>query len=237
MIWQNAAVYLYFLLALFFIGLTAWGVFDIRFSYFIKTFNQSFDRHNKQIAITFDDGPHPITEKILDLLLQYDVKVTFFCIGQQIEQYPEIFKRIISEGHIIGNHSYSHTNKMGFLSSKEIVNEIVKTNEIAESFLHKKIKLYRPPFGITNPHIAKAVRQTGMHNIGWSIRSLDTVMSNEYKIFKRVQNKVKPGSIILLHDTSYKSVEVLERLLLFLQSEGYQLVTVDKLLKISAYVE
>jgi peptidoglycan/xylan/chitin deacetylase (PgdA/CDA1 family) len=97
------------------------------------------------------------------------------------------------------------------------------------------MNFFRPPFGVTNPMIAKAVSKTKHHVIGWNIRSLDTVYENENIIFERVKNKIKPGGIILLHDTSQKSVNVLERLLLFLKTENYSIVSVDKLLNLSAY--
>lgn len=231
----NVAWYFYVLLFFFWLGLTAWGSYDIRLSYFTETLNSDSNNSNREIAITFDDGPHEMTEKILDLLQKFNVKATFFCIGKQIEQKPVVFKRIISEGHIVGNHSYSHSNSIGFFSTQKIIEEISKTNSIITSFLNKNPKLFRPPFGVTNPNIAKAVKQLNMKVIGWNIRSLDTIIKDEEDVFKRVKNKVVPGGIILLHDTSEKSVMVLERLLLFLQSENYKIVTIDKLLNIEAY--
>lgn len=235
MVWLNVAWYFYILLFLFWLGLTAWGSFDIRLSYFTKTLNSDTNNSNREIAITFDDGPHEMTEKVLDLLQKFNVKATFFCIGKQIEQNPEVFKRIISEGHVVGNHSYSHSNSIGFFSTQKMMDEISQTNSIIASFLDKKPKLFRPPFGVTNPNIAKAVKQSDLKVIGWNIRSLDTVIKDEEDVFQRVKKKIVPGGIILLHDTSEKSVMVLERLLLFLQSEDYKIVTIDKLLNIEAY--
>jgi peptidoglycan/xylan/chitin deacetylase (PgdA/CDA1 family) len=171
----------------------------------------------------------------LDVLSKFKAKGTFFCIGQQIEKHPEILKRIISEGHVVGNHSYSHSNKNGFFSTQKIVSEIEQTNTMIFQFINNKPKLYRPPFGVTNPNIARAVAKTNQVIIGWNIRSLDTVIENENTILERIKNKVKPGAIILLHDTSAKTVSVLEQLLLFLQSESYEMVTVDDLLEIPAY--
>jgi peptidoglycan/xylan/chitin deacetylase (PgdA/CDA1 family) len=97
------------------------------------------------------------------------------------------------------------------------------------------MRLFRPPFGVTNPNIARAVTKTNQIVIGWNIRSLDTVIESQNAILNRIKNRVKPGGIILLHDTSDKTVLVLEQLLLFLQSEGYQTVTIEELLEISAY--
>lgn len=235
LVWLNIAWYFYLFLFIFWLGLTAWGSYDIRLSYFAETLCGDSNNSNREIAITFDDGPHEMTEKILDLLKKFNVKAAFFCIGKQIEQKPEVFKRIISEGHIVGNHSYSHSNLIGFFSTQKMVEEISKTNSIITYFLNKNPKLFRPPFGVTNPNIARAAKQSNMKVIGWNIRSLDTVIKDDEDVFNRVKNKVAPGGIILLHDTSEKSVMVLERLLLFLQSENYKIVTIDKLLNIEAY--
>jgi peptidoglycan/xylan/chitin deacetylase (PgdA/CDA1 family) len=217
------------------LGLTTWGSFDIRLNYFTKAFSSKPKSASKEIALTFDDGPHEMTEKVLDLLKQFNVKATFFCIGKQIENNPELFKRIIADGHLVGNHSYSHSENFGFFSTQKVLDEITKTNKLVQQLSGLKMYLFRPPFGVTNPMIAKAISTTKHHVIGWSIRSLDTVYENENIIFERVKNKIKPGGIILLHDTSQKSVNVLERLLLFLKSENYSIVSVDKLLNISAY--
>ncbi len=97
------------------------------------------------------------------------------------------------------------------------------------------MNLYRPAFGVTNPNIKRAVKATGMQTIGWSIRSLDTTKRSEASVLKRITKNISKGDIILLHDTSAKTIAVLEQLLLFLQKENLQSVTVDQLLKFDAY--
>ena len=212
------------------LGLISWGAFDIRLGYFIPTINSVKTKNNK-IAITFDDGPTEFTPEFLDLLSKYDAKATFFCIGKQIEKHPEILDRIYKEGHQIGNHSYSHSNSFGFFSSKKVKKEIQKTDTLIEQITTKKNQYFRPPFGVTNPHIAKAIKQTKHKVIGWNIRSLDTVIEDENKILERITKKLQSGSIILLHDTSDKSLRVLEQLLLTLQQKNFQSVTVEKLVE------
>lgn len=212
------------------LGLISWGAFDIRLGYFIPTINSVKTKNNK-IAITFDDGPTEFTPKFLDLLSKYDAKATFFCIGKQIEKHPEILDRIYKEGHQIGNHSYSHHKSFGFFSSKKVKKEIQKTDTLIEQITTKKNQYFRPPFGVTNPHIAKAIKQTKHKVIGWNIRSLDTVIEDENKILERITKKLQSGSIILLHDTSDKSLRVLEQLLLTLQQKNFQSVTVEKLVE------
>lgn len=212
------------------LGLTTWGAFDIRLGYFVTTINSKKTKNNK-IAITFDDGPTEFTPKFLDLLAKYDAKATFFCIGKQIEKHPEILERIYKAGHQIGNHSYSHSNSFGFFSSEKVKEEIQKADTLIEQITTKENQYFRPPFGVTNPHIAKAVKQTKHKVIGWNIRSLDTVIDDEKKILNRITKKIKSGSIILLHDTSDQSLRVLEHLLLTLQQKNFQPVTIEKLLE------
>ncbi len=224
----------YVLLFLVWLTITTWGVFDIRSQYFIKTYCNNSTVNEKIISISFDDGPHLMTNKVLDVLLKYNVKATFFCIGNQIEKDPEILKRIINEGHLVGNHSYSHSNFFGIFSTHKVIEELEKTRKIILDISGKNTLYFRPPFGVTNPKISRAIKATNYKTIGWNIRSLDTVIKSEDEIFKRVKNKIKPGGIILFHDTSLKTVSVLERLLLFLQEE-YKIVPIDYLLNESPY--
>lgn len=231
----KASLFFYVVLFLTFLAITSWGAFDMRLNYFSRNISKSNTCKDKVIALTFDDGPHEKTEEILDLLLKYNSKATFFCIGKQIEKYPEILKRIVAEGHNIGNHSYSHSNWNGFFSAKKIASEIEQTKELIAQLVHKKTRIYRPPFGVTNPNISRAISRTNQVVIGWNLRSLDTVIESEVLIFERIKKRIKPGSIILLHDTSAKTVWVLEQLLLFLQSEGYKTKTIEELLDIQAY--
>lgn len=207
----------------------------IGMNYHLKSFSSNKSLDGKKIAITFDDGPNPYTEIVLDILKANNIQATFFCIGSQIEKYPEIFKRIIAENHIVGNHSYSHSNKIGLFSKEEMISEIETTNKIIFNYSGKKSNYYRPPFGVTNPNIAKALKITNHKVIGWNIRSLDTKIQSEEKILKRIKKRLSPGSIVLLHDTSEKTVRVLEQLLVILSENQYEAVTVETLLQLPAY--
>lgn len=209
------------------------GSVFVQSGYHIKTISKS-KTTLKKVAITFDDGPTPETEKVLDLLRKYNVKATFFCIGKQVERYPEILQKVINEGHTVGNHTYNHSSKMGFYPVEKIFEELSSTDEIIKKHGSKPL-LFRPPFGVTNPNLAKAIKQSGHKVIGWNVRSLDAVIKDEHKIFNRIKRRLAPGSIILLHDTSQKSVNVLEQLLILLQQQNYEAVTVNELLNISAY--
>ncbi len=189
-----------------------------------------------QIALTFDDGPHPeFTPKVLDLLKKHEFKATFFCIGQHIEKHPELFKRILSEGHTVGNHTYSHSKLFGFFGTQKVVAELKRTIDLVKDLTGQSMSLYRPAFGVTNPMIEKAVKQLNLTSIGWNVRSLDTTARVENKVLNRITSKISKGDMVLLHDTSQKTVNVLERLLLFLEDKNMESVTVDKLLELNAY--
>lgn len=228
--------WLYLLFGLIWIAITAIGSFQIQWNYHLQSLNHQYKISENYISITFDDGPNPeFTPEILSLLKVFNAKASFFLIGQNAQKYPELVKQIINDGHLIANHSYSHSKNFGFFSSKKIVLELEQTDALLKKITGKKVLLFRPPFGVTNPAIKKALQITRHHSIGWSKRSFDTTNLSEEKILERISSNIKKGDIILLHDSSPKTVAVLERLLLLLQALKLQSVTVDQLLEIEAY--
>lgn len=232
----SVPAWLYVLFVLIWFVITAIGSFQIRWNYHLQSLNHNYKTSEKYISITFDDGPNPeFTPKILSLLKKHGAKATFFLIGKNAEKYPEIVHQIIEEGHSMGSHSYSHSKNFGFFSTEKITSELIHANSIFEEITGKKLKMFRPPFGVTNPKIKKALLKTGHKSIGWSKRSLDTTSLSEEKTLKRITANLKKGDIILLHDSGAKSIAVLEQLLLFLQSHELQSVPVDRLLEIEAY--
>lgn len=217
------------------LALTAWASFDIRSGYYIKA--TVSNRHVKQrlMALTFDDGPTEYTAEVLDLLKKFGQKATFFCIGTQVEKNPQLAQRIISEGHLIGNHTYTHSSAIGFWPVHRVSEEIRTTQKVILTYTGKIPNFFRPPFGVTNPNIAKACEENSMEVIGWSIRSLDTVLKNEQAILKRVVPRLRTGAIVLLHDTSHKTTKTLEQLLLVMKQKNIQSVTVEELIEIKGY--
>ena len=226
----------YIILIIVWFTITSIGSFNIGLNYHLKALNKNPFTKTKQIAITFDDGPNNIyTPQVLKLLESYNAKASFFCIGKHIEIHPMILKDIVNQGHTIGNHTYSHSYLTGFFRKKKVIHEIKKTKKIVEKLVGKKMKLFRPPFGVTNPSIAKAIQEERNYVIGWNIRSLDTIIKDQKKILNNIKNNISPGAVILFHDTTEKSIAILEQLLLFLHKNGYQSVTVDTLFNIEAY--
>ncbi|WP_241686487.1 polysaccharide deacetylase family protein [Flavobacterium sp. YO12] len=175
------------------------------------------------------------TLQVLELLKKYNAKATFFCIGKNIEAHPQILQKVIDEGHLVGNHSYSHSKFFDFYNASTITEELQKTDALLEKFTSKKINFFRPPYGVTTPSIRRALKVTGHKTIGWNIRSLDGGTQNQELIFNRLIKHISPGGIVLLHDTAEHSVLVLEQFLQFLQQNNYEVVSIEELLNLKAY--
>lgn len=212
-----------------------WGSAFIGSNYHFKTFCANPLETEKKIALTFDDGPHEMTLLVLDVLRKYNAKATFFCIGKNIETHRDILKKVIKEGHTVGNHTYSHAPFFDFYRKDQIIAEIKQTDALIESVVGKKPNLFRPPYGVTNPSIRRALEVTKHKTIGWNIRSLDGVVKKENFLLNRIIKRIKPGGIVLLHDTSIQTVIVLEELLTFLEQNNYTVVSLEELLNIKAY--
>ncbi|MBU8893180.1 MAG: polysaccharide deacetylase family protein [Bacteroidales bacterium] len=201
---------------------------------YINTFCKA-NTKEKKIAITFDDGPDSkITPEVLALLDSYNAKATFFCVGQNIADNEELLKSIDEKGHLIGNHTWSHARWFDLFSSKKMKTDIEKTNDHIFEIIKKKTKLFRPPYGVTNPALKKAIKNLNFNTIGWSIRSFDTINSPE-KTFKRIKKILSSGDIILFHDNQQHIVEILESFLEYARNKNYEIVALDELLNIEAY--
>jgi len=190
------------------------------------------------IAITFDDGPVPgNTEKILEILNQYNVHATFFCIGNRVDEHPALTKRIYNEGHLLGNHSYWHGKTFDLQSSTKIEKELADTDLSLKKVVGVTPRFFRPPYGVTNPMVATAVKRGGYETIGWSVRSFDTVIKDSNTLMKRVTKSLKGGDMILLHDYCDVTIAILPALLDHINKLGLKIVRADELLNERAYVE
>ena len=201
----------------------------IRSGVYVEVVSQ-LPANEKILALTFDDGPHPdTTPLILNVLKKYRIQTVFFCIGENIEKNKSLVYRIINEGHLIGNHTNQHTFTFPFFSNKRMKAEIDACwNQMVSTGLPDSPRLFRPPFGITNPSLRKALKNSGYTVIGWSIRSLDTIIRNPEIVIRRVTGKIKPGSILLFHDSQPNTPEIIERIINFALNKGYTFVRIDK---------
>ena len=184
---------------------------------------------SKCIALTFDDGPGIYTNKLLSYLNGYKAKATFFMIGPNAQRYPSIVKRVFDNGHQIGNHTWSHPSLPG-LSPEQVQKEISSTNNILQGITGVKPTTLRPPYGATNAAVQRVVSNLGMSSILWSIDTRDWADRNSNIVCNRAISNARPGAIILMHDIHQTSVEAVPCILQNLSSQGYQFVTVDKLL-------
>lgn len=194
------------------------------------------DRESKKIAITFDDGPIPLmTERILDILQTHKVPAAFFCIGNRVDEFPSLAKRIHDAGHLLGNHSYWHGAMFDLQSASKISKELIDTDKAIEKVIGKKPNFFRPPYGVTNPMVASAVKKGGYKTIGWSIRSFDTVTKDATALLDRITKSLKGGDVILFHDYSNTTQEILPAFLAHAAKVGLKIVRVDELLKEKPY--
>jgi peptidoglycan/xylan/chitin deacetylase (PgdA/CDA1 family) len=210
------------------------GTVKISHNYFFESLCRA-STTEKIIALTFDDGPHEDnTERLIELLDSNDAKAAFFCIGRKIEKNRNLIEKLDRQGHLIGNHSYTHHRYFDLFSSEKMTDELEKTNEIIEDLTGKKPVLFRPPYGVTNPPLQKAIQQTGMQSIGWSLRSFDTIHQKE-KVLEKLKKKTRPGVVVLMHDTRADVLEITQIYLAWLKKEGYKVVSLEQLFNIHAY--
>lgn len=209
--------------------------FSVHSGVYLKMLNR-LKTIEKCVALTFDDGVDPVrTPKVLGVLKKYNVKACFFVIGEKAEAHPEIIERIVAEGHIIGNHSYSHKSVFPFFPTQKMIADLQKTEDIVHKITGLRMKLFRPPFGVTNPFVMQAVQRLRYTPVGWSIRSLDTQNRPVEKIMQRIMRKTHPGGVILLHDDRPGSDQLTENLVRDLLQQGFSIRRIDKLLDIEAY--
>jgi peptidoglycan/xylan/chitin deacetylase (PgdA/CDA1 family) len=222
-------------LLLIYVSVIFCGTYFIQWGFFLKSIC-SANTSEKCIALSFDDGPAgKNTARILDILKENEMQAAFFCIGKKMPGNEEQMKRIIQEGHMIGNHSYSHHRFFDLFSSRKMLGELEQTSRICQDITGLSPRFFRPPYGVTNPNLKKAVLQGGYISIGWSIRSFDTVIRNEERLYNKIINALKPGAILLLHDTSETTVLLLPRLLKGILGKGYQVIRLDKMLNLNPY--
>jgi peptidoglycan/xylan/chitin deacetylase (PgdA/CDA1 family) len=205
-------------------------------AYSLFLFYGSVKTTDKVIAISFDDGPAlAYTPQILKLLNEQQVKAAFFCIGNRIADNEALLLQVYNEGHMIGNHSYSHHFWFDLFSSKKMSEDLKQMEIVMQKVTGLKPRLFRPPYGVTNPNLKKAIEENNYIPVGWNVRSMDTVITDETKLLNKVLNAIKPGAIVLFHDTSKTTLGILPAFIKHVNNKGYRIVRLDELLKINAY--
>lgn len=187
----------------------------------------------KPIALTFDDGPWPnTTGQVLDFLQKNNIKATFFVVGRQVQRYPQLVKRIVSEGHAIANHTWSHQYHR--YNPGGAANEIDKTAELIYKLTGIKTNLFRPPGGILNNGLAAYAQQQKYAVVMWSADSLDWRHNSSQALRDRILKEASAGGIVLMHDgggNRAKTVQALPLVIAELKKRGYTFVTVPELME------
>lgn len=193
-------------------------------------------RDRNAVALTFDDGPSPDTERILDVLGAHEVRATFFMVGREVESFPGIAQRVVAEGHEVGNHSYSHPSYL-FQSAAETQNQIRRAQSVIAETIGVRPLIARPPYGVRTLAYFRVTRDLGLQTVQWEVAGFDWRRITPRQIAENVLRKTRPGSIILLHDgdsegkgSRKNTVEALPLIIEGLRDRDLQIAPLSQLL-------
>ncbi|ADL06816.1 polysaccharide deacetylase family protein [Thermosediminibacter oceani] len=202
-----------------------------------ELFYREGPRNVKMVALTFDDGPDSVyTPQILDVLKEQNVKATFFLVGKRAELFPDVVRRMVREGHVVGNHTWSHPNIIK-MNNEDMVREILRAEETLSKLTGYRPALFRSPYGSIDEARVKEIAKLNYKVIAWSVDSLDWKSLTAEQVKTNILENVREGSIILQHSAGggedlSGSVAALKDVIVTLKKEGYRFVTIPELLKI-----
>jgi peptidoglycan/xylan/chitin deacetylase (PgdA/CDA1 family) len=203
------------------------GAYFIGLNFHLTSLNH-LNKSEKKIALTFDDGPcEPQTSKVLDTLKKHNITATFFVIGENISGNEAVLKRMVSEGHSIGSHSYSHHFWIDLWGRKKLEEDIKHGLVSIKNCTGQDVKLFRPPYGVTTPNFAYVLKNLNLRSVGWDVRSYDTSSPDINKILARVLQQTRNGSIILLHDRLNYAPELLDKLIPALKEKKFEFASIE----------
>ena len=197
-------------------------------------------RDSRRVALSFDDGPDPeVTPAVLDALAKHGARATFFCIGRSLVEHPQLARRLVAEGHELGNHSWRHSRWQNFFGAGEQAREIERGAQAIAAVTGSQVKpLYRPPIGLKSPPLARAAYQHQLTLVAWSLHSRDTRIADPKRLAQRVLEAIRPGDIVLMHDGHDRPgrhrptcARALSRILDGLRAKELECVTVSELLR------
>jgi peptidoglycan/xylan/chitin deacetylase (PgdA/CDA1 family) len=184
----------------------------------------------KCVALTFDDGPTPYTDRLLSILTANKAKATFFEIGNKVAANPAGAKRVVDAGMELGNHTWEHPNMTTLLPS-DVPDQLTRANDAIAAATGVTPKLWRPPGGLTNEAVNEQAAKVGLAGILWDVIPYDWINdSNTAASRYLLLSQIKPGSVVLLHDTYSSTVDIVEQFIPVLKANNYRLVTVSQLL-------
>ncbi|WP_051412241.1 polysaccharide deacetylase family protein [Halonatronum saccharophilum] len=192
-------------------------------------------------ALTFDDGPDAVyTPQVLDVLREYNIKATFFLVGQRVEKHPDVVRQILKDGHTIANHSWSHAD-LRRISEERVEEEVMRTEKALEKVISRKTAMIRPPYGAVSNKVLKQLYDMNYSVVNWSVDSLDWRAKDKSEVIERTIPNLHGGANILFHSAGGEgqslrpTVEALAIIIEELQKRNIEMVTVDELLSIPAY--
>ena len=225
------------------LALIAWGVFNVNSSLWAPTLFQV--PGIKAVALTFDDGPDStFTPRVLEILAREKVHATFFIVGERAKMNPQLLSEIDQQGHLLGNHSFSHAWNINFSLHGRLTHEITACQEAIKAATGKEPRFYRAPHGFKNPATGDVLARLGLTCVGWQVRGFDAVSSNANGIARRLVLRAKSGGVLLLHDgaglqgTSDRSatLEALPMIIEGLRARGFEFKRLDELFGTTGYL-
>jgi peptidoglycan/xylan/chitin deacetylase (PgdA/CDA1 family) len=199
-------------------------------------------RGTRQLALTYDDGPNdPHTQRLLEVLAKHNVRATFFLIGRYVHQRPDIAREILKAGHVVGNHTFTHP-LLTFKSGAELRKELSDCRSALQDAIGEHSNLFRPPFGGRRPAVLRIAREFGLEPVMWNVTGYDWNAPPPAVIESKVTGQIRGGDVILLHDGGHRAmgadrsqtVLATDRLITRYKSEGYDFVTIPKMMEGSA---
>lgn len=234
-VWIIIPGWLYVVVVLSYLAILAYGSYNIQSNFFLPVICD-FNVNKKVISLSFDDGPvTKYTPEILQVLRETNVSAAFFCIGRHAKENTALLREMHAQGHLVGNHSYCHAVLFDFLPWKKMLSDLESVDHVMKDTIGVRPRVFRPPYGVTTPAMKKALKAGDYTAVGWNVRSFDTVSKNENQLFEKLTNSLRPGAIILLHDTQRITASVLPRFIAAARNEGYEFVRLDKMLNLQWY--
>jgi peptidoglycan-N-acetylglucosamine deacetylase len=224
------------ILVLAYLLLFSYGCYYIGSNFFVRVICRVKTK-NKVIALTFDDGPDAAnTPIILEILKGNYAEAAFFCVGARIDENAGLLRQVYDAGHLIGNHTYSHHTWFDLFPAGKMLDDMNRMDQATARVITKTPKLFRPPYGVTNPAMRRATVKGNYTPVGWSVRSYDTVIKNERRLLSRVVRRLKPGAVFLFHDRCPVTVAILPEFINHVKSKGFEIIRLDKMLNLQPYV-